>query len=416
MPDFDAYAADWSRWISSSSSAAVTKKPAIRNMFTAFKDFYTELSAVVPCVTYVRGRQAFLHRARVAREREDVEAFRRLRNDLIQHWYTYLEHEEWKKDDMNKRMSRMLESDIYPSNEWDDAPPTRRSSEVKSPEGLDDGVMAKEGIPMAANPSLHPAVQQMQMQRTAAQHRAMCQQMGIDPTLGQAQRNAMQQAFMRQQQQAAMHPQHQMGMAAGLPGNVPVMHNGQIALMRQQAQQQAQQHQQQAQQQMHVQQHPQQQTQQQMQLQMLAQQQAQQRTALLQQLDQMAGQAPESAATSEELESGHPDTLMTDIAPDAESSSDSALDAVDVECFQHVNLTADWLVDDGEAGPSRKRKRKERVDWGCVDGDKDDVAESNGDSSGVDMEIVESAYVGKGKGRMRMDGEVEVKREVICID
>jgi hypothetical protein len=32
MPDFDAYVADWARWISSSSSTAITKKPPIRSM------------------------------------------------------------------------------------------------------------------------------------------------------------------------------------------------------------------------------------------------------------------------------------------------------------------------------------------------------------------------------------------------
>ncbi|KAF2820138.1 hypothetical protein CC86DRAFT_412591 [Ophiobolus disseminans] len=162
MPDFDAYASDWARWMSASSSSTITKKPPIRSMFTAFKDFYSELSSVVHAVTYVSGRQGFLHRARVAREQEDVESFRHLRNELIQYWYAYLEQEERKKNDLNKRMSRMLDSDIYPSHEWDQSPnPSRRSSSTtqasssKSPVFLDPASMAKEGIPMAANPHKH---------------------------------------------------------------------------------------------------------------------------------------------------------------------------------------------------------------------------------------------------------------------
>jgi hypothetical protein len=125
MPDFDDYTSSWTRWVSSSNSSALTKKPPIRTMFTSFKDFYSELSAVVPEVTFIQGRHAFLHRARVAREQEDVEAFRHLRNELIQYWYAYLEQEERKKISMNKRLSKMLDTDVYPSHEWEDS---RRSS------------------------------------------------------------------------------------------------------------------------------------------------------------------------------------------------------------------------------------------------------------------------------------------------
>jgi hypothetical protein len=115
MPDFDAYAASWARRISASSAARVVKKAPIRGMFTAFKEFYTELAPLVPEVTYVQGRHAFLHRARVAREQGDVEAFRHLRNELIQYWYAYLEQEERKKEMMNRRLGKMLDEDVYPA-------------------------------------------------------------------------------------------------------------------------------------------------------------------------------------------------------------------------------------------------------------------------------------------------------------
>ncbi|KAH7067082.1 hypothetical protein FB567DRAFT_555763 [Paraphoma chrysanthemicola] len=160
LPDFDAYVADWARWISSSSSSPVTSKPPIRAMFTEFKDFYSKLSSVVPDVTFRGGRHAFLHRARVAREQEDIESFRHLRNELIQYWYAYLDQEERKKNDMNARLSRMLDTDIYPSHEWEEPPkqsnPTRRCStattgSATSPILLDADTMAKEGIPMKGN-------------------------------------------------------------------------------------------------------------------------------------------------------------------------------------------------------------------------------------------------------------------------
>jgi hypothetical protein len=132
MPDFDAYTSSWTRWVSAPNACALTKKPPIRAMFTSFKDFYSDLSAVVPEVTFIQGRHAFLHRARVAREQEDVEAFRHLRNELIQFWYTYLEQEERKKNAMNRKLSHMLDSDVYPSHEWTDQE-SRRSSKTLSP-------------------------------------------------------------------------------------------------------------------------------------------------------------------------------------------------------------------------------------------------------------------------------------------
>jgi hypothetical protein len=110
MKDFDAYTADWARWISSSSASPITAKSPIRVMFTEFKEFYTKLAIVVPDVTCRTGKHAFLHRARVAREQEAVEDFRHLRNELIQYWYMYLDQEELKKNDLNTRLSRMLDS------------------------------------------------------------------------------------------------------------------------------------------------------------------------------------------------------------------------------------------------------------------------------------------------------------------
>ena len=88
-------------------------------MFTELKEFYTRLAATVPEVTTRPGRRSFLHRARVAREQENVEAFRDLRNELIGYWEAYLEQEERKKDDMSRRLSKMLDADVYPPT-WDD--------------------------------------------------------------------------------------------------------------------------------------------------------------------------------------------------------------------------------------------------------------------------------------------------------
>jgi hypothetical protein len=108
------------------------------------------------------GRQAYLHRARVAREQEDVETFRKLQNELIQHWYGYLEYEEKLRKDMDLRMSRMLEADKYPSLQYPDEPdyPTGRPSNAsQSPTTLNTEVMVREGIPMTGNHSFITAME-----------------------------------------------------------------------------------------------------------------------------------------------------------------------------------------------------------------------------------------------------------------
>ncbi|KAH8623703.1 arid-like protein [Alternaria alternata] len=155
MPAFDAYAAEWKHQISSESSNAITEEPPIRKMFTEFRNFYSELATYVPDVTFRNGRHTFLHRARVAREQEDVVAFREIRNELIHYWEAYKADEERKKREMDKRLGKLLESDMYPSHEWEDASPTRPQlpfgQTAQSPVLLDPDRMAQEGIPMTGN-------------------------------------------------------------------------------------------------------------------------------------------------------------------------------------------------------------------------------------------------------------------------
>ncbi|KAF2867117.1 hypothetical protein BDV95DRAFT_598249 [Massariosphaeria phaeospora] len=152
-PSYDKYKSRWERWMSQSTRAPPIKSP-IRIMFTHFKKYYAKLSGIVPDVTVRFGKQAFLHRARVARENEDVEAFRHLRNELIHYWLKYLEQEELKKKEMDIMLSKMLDTDVYPAD--DDEQVIRRrssSSHPDSPVELDKVKMVAEGIPMQGNPS-----------------------------------------------------------------------------------------------------------------------------------------------------------------------------------------------------------------------------------------------------------------------
>ncbi|KNG45836.1 hypothetical protein TW65_07414 [Stemphylium lycopersici] len=119
-PEFDAYAAKWKRLISSEGSKNMIQDPPIQKMFTEFRNFYTDLAVYVPEVQFRYGKHSFLHRARVAREQEDVIAFRAIRTELIHYWHLYLEKERQKKQEMHARVARFLASDMYPSHVWNE--------------------------------------------------------------------------------------------------------------------------------------------------------------------------------------------------------------------------------------------------------------------------------------------------------
>ncbi|KAF1947211.1 hypothetical protein EJ02DRAFT_508038 [Clathrospora elynae] len=189
MPAFDAYATDWSCRISTSSSASLVAEPVIRTMFTKFRDCYMKLSTFIGEVAAISGKDAFLHRARVAREQEDVESMRNLNDELRFHWNLYQGREEHKRMAMKRCIDTMLNADTYPSHEWE----PRSSVQHKSPTGqtaqspilLDTEKMAKEGIPMTSNPGrslnsnsmlqYQPTMQQREQQQQALHRQRIAQ-------------------------------------------------------------------------------------------------------------------------------------------------------------------------------------------------------------------------------------------------
>ncbi|CAI6337803.1 unnamed protein product [Periconia digitata] len=113
---FTDYRSEWEGRISLTAPSSIISKPPIRNMFTQFKEFYAQLCYIIPAVTHKTGRLAFLHRARVAREQEDVEAFRLLQAELINYWYTYQENERQIKAKLEQKLCKLLDVDVYPLN------------------------------------------------------------------------------------------------------------------------------------------------------------------------------------------------------------------------------------------------------------------------------------------------------------
>jgi hypothetical protein len=114
---FDTFAKDWEHRIASHGPSRILVRPPITSMFTEFKSFHNKLAQIVPAVLHQRGRKDLLHQARVAREQEDIAAFRALRLELMQHWYHYMEQQESLRNKMNASLSRMFDADTYSQRE-----------------------------------------------------------------------------------------------------------------------------------------------------------------------------------------------------------------------------------------------------------------------------------------------------------
>ncbi|KAF2691425.1 hypothetical protein K458DRAFT_324752 [Lentithecium fluviatile CBS 122367] len=111
---FCVYRWEWQRQITEVSSSSLRPQPPIYAMFNKFREFYTRLAALCPDVIRRGGKTAFLHRARVAREQENVVEFTALREELIKHWCAYMEQEKIKKEGINICLARLHEADVDP--------------------------------------------------------------------------------------------------------------------------------------------------------------------------------------------------------------------------------------------------------------------------------------------------------------
>ena len=119
-------------------------------MFAELKNFFCQLCTLESTADHGTGCNVFMHRARVAREQEDIEAFRLLREELVGIWHRYAEVGKIKNCDMEARLERLYAVDEYLSDDWADrnASTYRRNShgEFSSQIGLDDDAIDKEGI------------------------------------------------------------------------------------------------------------------------------------------------------------------------------------------------------------------------------------------------------------------------------
>lgn len=120
MPDFDDFAAAWARRLATEAPSNILTKSPLTKMFTEFRAFHNKLAEIMPVIVQ-RGRHCYLHRARVAREHEDLVSFRTVGAELVQHWHNRLALQEREKKEVSHFLHRLVDADIYPCTDRHDS-------------------------------------------------------------------------------------------------------------------------------------------------------------------------------------------------------------------------------------------------------------------------------------------------------
>ncbi|XPS93953.1 hypothetical protein M3J09_003279 [Ascochyta lentis] len=116
MPAFDSYAAYWNRQLAPEAPSKILSKSPMTHLFMEFRAFQNCLLNIIPRVIESHSR-GYLHRARVAREHENIAAFRAVKAELVQHWHDYLAQQELQRAEVNTFLLRMTNADVYPNEE-----------------------------------------------------------------------------------------------------------------------------------------------------------------------------------------------------------------------------------------------------------------------------------------------------------
>lgn len=107
MLEFDAFATEWAQCLSSDTPAVDPASRTLVGMFEEFKKLYERLSKLTPRIAR-HGKACFLHRARVAREQEDGDAFRTVAADLMGFWREHLQQQEAERKEVEGALQRMI--------------------------------------------------------------------------------------------------------------------------------------------------------------------------------------------------------------------------------------------------------------------------------------------------------------------
>jgi hypothetical protein len=111
--DFDNIATPWEETLALEAPTNIIPPSPLTQLFVRFKEFHDKLANAMPHIVRV-GRQCFLHRARVAREREDIAGFRSVVAQMMAAWRHHVQLHDAQRYEVHRAMWRMMDADTYP--------------------------------------------------------------------------------------------------------------------------------------------------------------------------------------------------------------------------------------------------------------------------------------------------------------
>lgn len=110
--DFDNIATPWEQTLALEAPTNIIPASPLTKLFVEFKEFHNKVTAVMPHIVRV-GRQCFLHRARVARENEDIAEFRSVVAQTMAAWRHHVQLQDAQRYEVHRAMWRMMDADTY---------------------------------------------------------------------------------------------------------------------------------------------------------------------------------------------------------------------------------------------------------------------------------------------------------------
>lgn len=116
MPAFACFAPDWEATLKIRAAATLLPASPMTQLFIEFRALYGKLVQFMPSAVRQQ-RQCFLHRARVAREKEDIDMFRAVEAELMACWRHQLRLRELERQEVERALRRVVDADVYPGRE-----------------------------------------------------------------------------------------------------------------------------------------------------------------------------------------------------------------------------------------------------------------------------------------------------------
>ena len=123
----DLIAAEWQSCLIKEAPFNIVPKSPMTQLFVEFKTFYLKLVQIMPHIAKT-GRHCPLHRARVARENEDIEAFRAIQAELLEVWNHRVRLQQLERQEVDAVLQRMMGADTYPPTMARPLPPPSGST------------------------------------------------------------------------------------------------------------------------------------------------------------------------------------------------------------------------------------------------------------------------------------------------